>query len=310
MKALETIGVEVEPMRWWDECQRGDLIHFVGRMPADQIRFAHQKGMKVIMAELLTGAGSQTHAQRLVRRIFRWGAESLAPRGFAAAFQWEPYRLADAFTALTSWEKYLMEYKFDADPARIHVVPNGVGSVFFESSKSERGPWLVCAATITERKRVLELARAAVAAETPVWVIGRAYADDDPYAQKFFKLARENPKFVRYEGPINQPAELAKTYRSARGFVLLSSMESLSLSALEAAACECPLLLSDLPWAHSSFVSGVEFCPITDSPEKTASFLSKFYNAAPQLVRPPKPPTWVEIAHQFKSVYDKILSQS
>ena len=42
------------------------------------------------------------------------------------------------------------------------------------------------------------------------------------------------------------------SYREARGFVLLSAMESLSLSALEAAACECPLFLSDLPWARSS----------------------------------------------------------
>jgi glycosyltransferase involved in cell wall biosynthesis len=310
MKALETIGVEVEPMRWWDECQGGDLIHFVGRMPADHIRFAHQKGIKVIMAELLSGAGSHTNLQRLVRRIFRWGAENFAPQGFAAAFQWEPYRLADGFTVNTSWEKYLIEYKFDADPGKIHVVQNGVESVFFDSAKTERGPWLVCTATITERKRVLELAEAAIAAETPVWVIGKAYADDDPYALKFFKLASENPKFVRYEGSINNRAELAKIYRSARGFVLLSTIETQSLSSFEAAACECPLLLSDLPWARSSFVAGVEFCPITCSLEKTASCLRKFYTSAPQLVCPPKPPTWVEIAHQFKSAYDKILSQS
>jgi len=309
MKALEAIGVEVEPMRWWDECQQGNLVHFFGRMPADHIRFAHQKGIKVIMAELLTGAGSQTNLQRLVRRIFRWGAENFAPPAFAAAFQWEPYRLADGFTVLTSWEKYLMEYKFDADPGKIHVVPNGVETVFFESAKTERGPWLVCMATITERKRVLDLAQAAIIAETPIWIIGKAYAESDPYAQKFFKLARENPKFIRYEGAINDRAALAKIYRAARGFVLLSTMESLSLSALEAAACECPLLLSDLPWAHSSFAAGVEFCPITDSPEKTASCLRKFYTTAPQSVSPPKPATWVEIAHQFKSVYDKILSQ-
>ena len=30
-------------------------------------------------------------------------------------------------------------------------------------------------------------------------------------------------------------------------------MESLSLSALEAAACGCPVLLSDLPWARTVF---------------------------------------------------------
>ena len=309
MAALQDIDVAVEPLRWWDENQKGDLIHYFGRMPADQIRFAHQKGLKVIIAELLTGAGSHTNTQRLVRRIFRWGAENLAPRGFAAAFQWESYQLADGFTALTSWEKHLMEYKFDAAPERVFVIPNGVEGVFFDSPKTPRGEWLVCTATITERKRVLELAQAAIAAQTPVWMIGKAYADVDAYAQDFLKLARENPKFIRYEGAINDRAKLAKIYRAARGFVLLSAMESLSLSALEAAACECPLLLSDLPWAHSSFVGGAQFCPVTQSTSITAAALKKFYAAAPRLSCPPRPATWREVAGQFKSVYETVLKQ-
>jgi glycosyltransferase involved in cell wall biosynthesis len=309
MAALQDIGVTVEPLRWWDENQKGDLIHYFGRMPADQIRFAHQKGLKVIIAELLTGAGSHTNTQRLVRRIFRWGAENLAPRGFAAAFQWESYQLADGFTALTSWEKHLMEYKFDAAPERVFVIPNGVEGVFFDSPKTPRGEWLVCTATITERKRVLELAQAAIAAQTPVWIIGKAYADVDAYAQDFFKLARENPKFIRYEGAISDRTELAKIYRAARGFVLLSAMESLSLSALEAAACECPLLLSDLPWAHSSFVGAAQFCPVTQSTSATAAALKKFYAAAPRLPCPPRPATWREVAGQFKSVYETVLKR-
>ena len=64
-RALQAIGVEAEFMRWWDAAQTGDLIHFFGRMPADQIRFAQKKGLKVVMAELLTASGSQNAAQRL-----------------------------------------------------------------------------------------------------------------------------------------------------------------------------------------------------------------------------------------------------
>lgn len=308
MAALKGIGVTVEPLRWWDESQTGDLIHYFGRMPPEQIRFAHQKRIRVVMGELLTGAGSQTNFQRLARRIFRWGAERLAPRGFAAAFQWESYQLADGFTALTSWEKHLMQYKFDASPEKIFVVPNGVEEVFFQSAATLRDQWLVCTATITERKCVLELAQAAILAKAPVWIIGKAYDDNDAYAQKFFALAKANPQFIRYEGPINDRARLAKIYRAARGFVLLSTMESLSLSALEAAACECPLLLSDLPWAHSSFPGAAEFCPVTKSTATTASALEKFYAAAPQLPRPPKPGTWTDVARQFKVVYEKVLA--
>jgi glycosyltransferase involved in cell wall biosynthesis len=307
MAALTRIGVNVEPLQWWNEHQTGDIIHYFGRMPADQIHFAHQKGFRVIIADLLTSQGSQTAAQRAARRVFRWGMENLAPRNLAAVFQWEPYQLADGFTVLTAWEKYLMEYKFGANPRKIHVVPNGVEEVFFAAPKSERGTWLVCTATITERKRVLELAQAAIAAQTPIWIIGRAYADSDPYAQAFFALAKQHSQFVRFEGAIHDRAKLAAIYRAARGFVLLSTMESLSLSALEAAACECPLLLSDLPWAHSSFATGVEFCPATHSVVKTAAVLKRFYEAAPRLPIPPQPATWLDVAHQFESVYQKVL---
>src|SRR5580658_3472594 len=101
MAALNEIGVEAEPLRWWDENQKGDLIHYFGRMPVDQINFAHQKNFKVVMAELLTAQGSQNFSERAVRKAFCWMAENLAPRGFAAAFNWESYRLADAFIALT-----------------------------------------------------------------------------------------------------------------------------------------------------------------------------------------------------------------
>jgi len=306
-RALSAIGIEAEFMRWWDTRQAGDVIHFFGRMPADQVRFAQKKGMKVVMAELLTASGSQTAVQRLARRAFRWTAENFAPRGLAAAFHWESYRLADACVALTAWEKHLMASKFGADAGKIFVVPNGVEEIFFQSPKTARGEWLVCTATITERKRVLELAHAAVAAQTPVWIIGQAYGGNDPYAQKFFAFAKQNPKFIRYDGGVSDRVELAKIYRAARGFVLLSAMESLSLSALEAAACGCPLLLGDLPWAHSVFGAQATYCPLAGV-AATAAALRKYYDIAPTLPPPPRPATWREVAEQLKSVYEKVLA--
>src|SRR6185369_10461274 len=115
-------------------------------------------------------------------------------------------------------------------------------------------------------------------ARIPVWIIGRAYSESDPYARRFFDLAKQNPEIIRYEGAIADRQRLAGIYREARGFVLLSAMESLSLSALEAAACGCPLLLSDLPWARSTFGKDASYCPIA-STETTAEALEGFYEA-------------------------------
>ena len=139
-----------------------------------------------------------------------------------------------------------MSYMFGAPKEKVHVIANGVEQAFLQSAPVTRGPWLVCTATITDRKRVLELAKAAVLAKTPLWIIGKPYAESDLYAQRFLAVARQNSPIIRYEGAVSDRAQLAGIYREARGFVLLSTKESLSLSALEAAACECPLLPSSL----------------------------------------------------------------
>src|SRR5208283_4192488 len=39
--ALEQVGVETEYLRWWDDSQRADIIHFVGRPATEYVNFAH-----------------------------------------------------------------------------------------------------------------------------------------------------------------------------------------------------------------------------------------------------------------------------
>jgi glycosyltransferase involved in cell wall biosynthesis len=146
------------------------------------------------------------------------------------------------------------------------------------------------------------LAEAAVTAERPVWIIGRPFAPDDRYAHRFLEFARKHSDYVRYEGPINDRAKLAEAYRQARGFVLLSGSESLSLSALEAAACGCPLLLSDLPWARCTFEDKATYCPV-GSRAKTAAILRRFYDHAPQQPSPPRPLSWPDVAKRLKGIY-------
>jgi glycosyltransferase involved in cell wall biosynthesis len=307
-KALGEIGVETDFLRWWDSAQECDIIHFAGRPTADYVTFAQKQGRKVIIAELLTGTGSRSNSKLLLQKILIKVSRKLLPASFKVKLAWDSYRLADTFVALTSWEAHLINYLFGASKDRIQVVPNGVEEVFLNSQKRDRGKWLICTATITERKRVLELAEAAVRARTPLWIVGCAYSDSDPYAENFFTLAKRFPTIIRYEGAVSDRAQMARMYREARGFVLLSAMESLSLSALEAAACECPLLLANLPWARSTFGDTVKFCPITKSVGRTAPVLREFYDEAPLLEPPPKPASWNDVGRQLKAIYEGLLN--
>jgi glycosyltransferase involved in cell wall biosynthesis len=309
-KALEKAGVDVDYLRWEDGSQTGDILHFFGRLDPGLMDLAHQKGMKVVMAELLTEQGSRPAGMlRLQALLFRAWRAALGYRG-AQAFCWESYQTGDAFIALTRHEARLLESLYGAAMEKIHVVPNGVEEVFLNAGPSVRGKWLVCTATIHRRKRVLELAEAAVLAGSPVWVIGRPYSDSDPYVKRFVEFAAKNRELVRFEGPVQDREKLASIYREARGFVLLSAMESLSLSALEAAGCGCPLLLGDLPWARSAFGENAKYCPVTNDKQAAAKILKAFYGAAPGIPAPPRPLTWNDVALELKRIYERLLAST
>jgi glycosyltransferase involved in cell wall biosynthesis len=306
--ALTKLGVEVDFLRWMDAGQTGDILHFFGRVPIGLLQSAQAKGMKVVLAQLLTEQGARPRARLTLEKLARSAMTRTLPRALAGSFEWEAYRRVDACVALTEWEACLMKQFYGAPPERTSVVPNGVENEFLNSQPAKRGPWLICTATITERKRVLELAEAAVRARTPLWIIGKPYAETDAYAQKFVALTQAHRDILRYEGPIQDRARLAEAYREARGFVLLSAMESLSLSALEAAACECPLLLSRLPWATTVFRENACYCPVNLSAARAAVFLRQFYEAAPGLKPPPRPLSWLDVAEQSKHLYEKLLN--
>lgn len=302
--ALEEASLEVEYLRWWDAEQKGDIIHFFGRPNPSHINFAHAKGMKYVMSDLLTGQGSRSRfqlcAQATVEKLLR----TTIPPILLANFRWDSYAKADAVIVLTAWEAQIVRLLFSPPEERLHVVPNGVEEEFFPSvsEKPERSTELVCTATVTARKRVLELAEAAIVAGTPLRILGAPYGADDDYHRNFLDVVCRSAGLVRYDGPVNDRAVLAGIYKSARGFVLLSTMESLSLSALEAAAAGCPLLLSDLPWARCTFGDKASYCSVSDT-EHTAQRLREFHDEAPHLPTPPPPPTWKEIGRRLAGIY-------
>jgi glycosyltransferase involved in cell wall biosynthesis len=274
------------------------------------VELAHGKGLKVVISDLLTGLGSRGPLQRLAQKIATRTIRFLLPEAFIMRQGWGALQRADALVALTPWEARLLVEIFDVAPEAVTIVPNGVEDLFFETSPEKRTPWLICTATITERKRVLETAAAAVEAKAPLWVIGKPYSADSEYFARFTQLRHAYPDLIRYEGAIMDRRELARVYRQARGFVLLSTMESLSLSALEAAACQCPMLLSDLPWARTVFGNQVQYASPTAATQIMAASLRRFYDAADTIAPPDKPRRWSEIATQLKKIYERLLRTS
>ena len=268
--------------------------------------------MKIIVAELHSALGSRSTGARFLQKSVMQVAKAAMPSSFLSKLAWDAYQKADAFVANTAWEASLMRDMFGAEPDKVHVVPNGVEDVFFQSAaeKQQRpeGKFLVCTAVIHPRKRVVELARAAVQAKVPVWIVGKPYSESDPYYVQFLEVQKHHPDLIRYEGSISDRAQLAEIYKQARGFVLLSTQETLSLSSFEAAAAKCPLLLSDLPWARTAFGTDATYADGTMHPDILAPVLRSFYEKAPSIQTSFRPLTWPEVGELFKAVYVTVLN--
>jgi glycosyltransferase involved in cell wall biosynthesis len=210
--------------------------------------------------------------------------------------------------ALTQWEKELMIEMFHAPRHKIHVVPNGVEQVFFENRGNPvRENHLVTTVTITPRKRVVEMVRAAALASVKLRVIGKPYHPQDPYYLLFLQTLQEARPCVEYVGAMEDRAQLAGEYRKAAGFLLLSTMESQSLSALEAAACGCPLLLTELPWAKETFGPHASYC-VLDRPEGTALYIKRFMASISTAPLYKGTLRWNEVADRLFDIYRTLLS--
>jgi glycosyltransferase involved in cell wall biosynthesis len=197
---------------------------------------------------------------------------------------------------------------YGARHARIEIVPNGVEQFFLEDRGNPvREDHLVTTVTITPRKRVVEMVRAAALARVKLHVIGKPYHPEDPYYFLFLQALKQAQPWVEYVGPIEDRGVIAREYRKAAGFVLLSAMESQSLSALEAAACGCPLLLTDLPWARSSFSDGASYIPLA-STEITAGYLRRFMDGVSTAPKVPQVSSWDDVGARLAQVYREAMT--
>jgi len=309
-RELVGLGVEVEPERWWDAHQTGDVLHYFGR-PASalHVRLAHQKGRRVVMFESLDQTASRSRLALFGQRcLTRLGRAALP--GLTVRLAWEVYRELDAMIYVTPIEWAAAQYLFDADPTRGHVITHGLEDAALAALRepAAEGDYLVSISTIAPRKHTVLLAQAARAARVPVVFLGKPYAADDPYFRQFEALV--DGKFVRYPGFVTE-TEKVRWLRGARGFVLWSQFESGCIAVYEAAAAGLPMLLSDLPWAATAYPKARQLrLAKLSSPDRLAGVLGDFYCTAHRLPEPNFPmQSWREVARQYLAVYEAALAR-
>src|SRR5689334_8518921 len=95
-EALKQLDVEVEFLRWYDGGQRGDVLHFFGRISTDLLGLARNSGMKVVVTDWLSEQASRSAVKLKFQRWLICIFERTLPRVITENLHWRSYRLADA----------------------------------------------------------------------------------------------------------------------------------------------------------------------------------------------------------------------
>ena len=310
LRYLPEFGVEAEPMRWWDQTQRGDLIHAITRPETAVVRMAHEKGMKFVMSDILDVTASRSDFQLFLQKSLSRAAKLLVG-GLTGRMNWQVYQEVDALVFVLLREQKVAEYLFDAPPERCHVINHAVEPEALDqlAQAEAEGEHLISVATIAPRKNTLVLARAAIEAQVPIVFLGKPYAEDDPYFLEFKKLV--DGKYVHYPGFVSRE-EKYRLLRSARGFCLLSLGETGCIAIHEASAAGLPLFLSDLPWARHGYTGAKRPLTFVDpsQPRAVVEALRAFHQQSHRQPHHTFPvQSWRDVAKQYAQVYKMVLEQ-
>jgi glycosyltransferase involved in cell wall biosynthesis len=306
---LRSLGVEVEELRWWDEQQGCDLIHFFGAAPIAYLKQAHSKSLPVVSTNLFTATCNRSDFDLRLQGCIIQGVLSIPfGDGLKNQLSWRSYQLNACNVVGLNAERQVLKTVYRVPDEKIAVIPLGLEEPFLnETQGTHSDQHLVCVGTITERKNSVPLARLALEARVPILFVGKPYSEKDPYWKTFARLI--DGDMVLHKPHIADPEAMAELLRRARGAVIMSQYENWCLAAHEAAACGLPLLLPRLKWALECFEERAHY--FTGDFAQDVEVLKRFYAKCPNLPSPGTPSrSWRNTAEQLIAVYQRVLRTS
>lgn len=229
-------------------------------------------------------------------------------------------RAAAAVIVLTEQQARFVEEAYRVPPARVHVVPNGVGPEFFRAAPApatvpvgtttatRRPLRLLYVGRLSAQKNIARLLDAINLAESPLRlrIVGGGELDADLRARAAGLGLGER---VEFTGPLYD-GDLLAAYADADVFVLPSDREGMPLAALEAMAAALPVLATDVP-GNAELLRGVGLLAAPD-PASLAAAVDRLASdpglrgrLAGRSAERARRHTWEEVTRQVELVYRK-----
>ena len=226
-----------------------DLIHVFSAINGNHraVESAVEMGVPVVLSPLLSPGWNRCAGLRarvaghLAGRLTAWNVQT------SYAQTQRALQLAQRVVALGAPERVAIVAGFLIDPAKIHVLPNGISPHFFQpdgalfrAHTGMRGHFVLMVGAISPYKNQLGVVQALAASALPVVLIGRAQHPDQPYLQHILRYPN-----VRWLGELDHfDPLLASAYGAASVTALLSQGEVFPLTVVESLAAGTPVVMS------------------------------------------------------------------
>jgi len=282
-----------------------DAVHIHAVGPALFAPLARLLGLGV----LLTHHGADYDREKWGR-----GARLMLKLG-----EWLGVRSADRVVCVSPSLTARMKARYPARAERVEFIPNGV-STMPPSPQSDAdvldelaliaGNYVICVARLVPEKGIHILVEAFRRSnDTRTLVIAGAGRKDDRYAQDLLAGAETGAEIgaeprIRFLGMVSR-ARLGVLLRNAALFVLPSFHEGLPIAALEALACGCPVLLSDIQPNLDLDLPPSRYFPVGDV-AALAARLADHAEARKQVLLPDSLMDWDEVAQRTAATYRKL----
>lgn len=294
-----------------------DIAHVFSAINGNHriVEQARSEGLPVVLSTVLQPPWSRTKDRlalllsRFVSRLSGWSV--------ATTHQHIHSCLADAnaVVALGLAEKEMLVEGYGVSAEKLHIVPNGIKETFFTADAGVfrarfgiAGRYALNVSSVSPYKNQMTALRA-LRGKVPLVVLGPCARQHRDY---LLEMQNFGGDWFRYLGVLdNDDPALPSAYAGASLFVLPSQAEVQPISALEALAADCPVIITrnhSLDMLADRTILGEVSPHDVDGISRLASSLLAQPPAAGHLRSQVSGFTWVNTANKLHAIYSSLRS--
>ncbi len=252
LDAVIKAGVQAEKIDVWSKDSDFEILHCwgLGFHHYENMRWAKHAKKKIVLTALLS------YYENFNERL----RHLLSTHIKKAQYYIQIANMADAVVVVNELQAEACRRYFKVPREKIHVIPNIVNSLFFDSppdtsfvKKFPVSNYVLTVGSVCSRKNQLNLAYACVKGNRNLVIIGRLLEGEESYGEQIDAEIKKNRNITWIRGLSSNSSELVSAYQNCAIVALPSFVEQQPITLLEAVAVQKPLLIADRAYARQKY---------------------------------------------------------